>query len=140
LWHNITETSGTISPKYQLREHLRHFDKLNATLLREYLRHFDKLNATLLRNQSPSESVKGAFPSAGSETKSAVASNWVVAQNFLTRTALTENFLPVALANKSKLNLLHNPTNRVNERMVIFYPGFSLTGKQMVEAKEVYML
>jgi len=49
---------------------------------------------------SPSERVNGALKP---ELCAAVASNWVVAQNFLTRTALTENFFPVSFSNKSKL-------------------------------------
>jgi len=71
----------------------------------DVLRHFDKLNGTLLRGQRPSESVNGAFPSTGSGTESAVESNWVVIQNFLTCTPLNENFLLVSFAIKSKHKL-----------------------------------
>lgn len=48
---------------------------------------------------------KWCFPfETGSGTESAVESNWVVVQNFLTRTPLNENFLLVSFAIKSKLH------------------------------------
>lgn len=62
------------------------------------------------------------------ERCASVASNWLVAQNFLTRTALTENFLRLAFQRDQNLILLYNPTNKVIELQVIFYPGFSIPG------------